>query len=444
MAPGLVGFLHFFTLGAALPLLPLYLTKTLGYSWMLTGVILTAVPFSLLIAQLFVRSLSHVGFDVRLGLALSHLLAAGIIMGPGIWLPTPMQDTLQPPTQNIADWRIVFALTVLYFALLAPSMTWIAHVGDAATVTGKSVIRSWRVWGAVGFIAPAWLCESVLVRFPGILSRVESHDILFLVASWSGLATAFAAMLLPEIDPETEPPGMTNRATGGGAQNGLGIRLTAAFLLVVIVQRCHYAWNATFFESVFQQYDIGRPFVHRLTVADQVFELLGLFLLGTSVVTLGPRLMLAGATLAWVARSALLGWMSQSGVSGQVAMSCLLVAQVLQGCAVVAFFGTIGALLRLHGSVTGGRRQIIMASLAGILGMLIAGGVATFMLSPPAWDEALHPLVVDLVLIAPVVRGWPGTWWLSTVPALLAFFLVVVARVPKLSFDEIPQAGNKT
>ena len=49
VAPGLVGFLHFLTLGAALPLLPLYLKATLGYSWTICGVILTAVPFSLLI-----------------------------------------------------------------------------------------------------------------------------------------------------------------------------------------------------------------------------------------------------------------------------------------------------------------------------------------------------------------------------------------------------------
>jgi hypothetical protein len=442
MAPGLVGFLHFFTLGAALPLLPLYLTRTLGYSWLLTGVILTAVPFSLLIAQLFVRSLSNVGFDVRLGLALSHLLVAGIIMGPGIWL--------QPPMHDIADWRIVFALTVLYFALLAPSMTWIAHVGDAATLTGQSVIRSWRVWGAVGFIAPAWLCESVLVRFPGILSRVESHDILFLVASWSGLATAFAAMLLPETDPESEPesdpPGTTNRATKGVTQHGVGIRLAAAFLLIVTVQRCHYVWNAPFFESVFQRYDIGRQFVHRLAVTDQVFELLGLFLLGTGVVTLGPRLMLAGATLAWFVRSALLGWMSQTEVSGQVAMSCLLVAQVLQGGAVVAFFGTLGVTLRLQVSVKGGRRQVILASLAGIVGMLGGGFVADVMVTRNLLPEVLSilPGTVDLWIIAPILHGWSGAWWLSAVPAMFACFFVVVARVPELSFDEIPQAGNGT
>ena len=165
VAPGLVGFLHFFTLGAALPLLPLNLTRTLGYGWTLTGVILTTIPFSLLIGQIFVRTLSELGIDVRLGLAMSHLLAAGVAMSAGIWL--------EPSAGVSFNWLKVFGLIGLYFALLAPSMIWIARVGDASTTAGRSVIRSWRVWGAVGFVAPAWLCESALTRFPNLVSAVS-------------------------------------------------------------------------------------------------------------------------------------------------------------------------------------------------------------------------------------------------------------------------------
>ena len=120
MAPGLVGFLHFFTLGAALPLLPLYLKATLGYSWTVCGVILTAVPFSLLIAQVVVRSLSQYGIDVLLGLSMSHLLAAGVAMAAAF--------RAELSADSASDWRYVFGFAVLYFSLLAPSMSWIARV----------------------------------------------------------------------------------------------------------------------------------------------------------------------------------------------------------------------------------------------------------------------------------------------------------------------------
>ena len=132
VAPGLVGFLHFFTLGAALPLLPLYLRGTLGYSWTLSGVILTAIPFSLLISQIFVRSLSRFGIDVRLGLAVSHLMAAGVAMAAAFRGELTADAT--------SDWRYVFGFTILYFSLLAPSVSSIARVGDAATSSGRSVI----------------------------------------------------------------------------------------------------------------------------------------------------------------------------------------------------------------------------------------------------------------------------------------------------------------
>jgi hypothetical protein len=446
VAPGLVGFLHFFTLGAALPLLPLYLTRTLGYSWTLTGVILTAIPFSLLIGQIFVRTLSELGIDVRIGLALSHLLAAGIAMSAGI--------LLEPSAGASFNWLNVFGLTALYFALLAPSMTWIARVGDASTAAGRSVIRSWRVWGAAGFVAPAWLCESVLIHFPNLVPAIESHEILFLVAGWAGLATAFAAILLPEIAPESviaSEPGaaVVGRAgasdsSGELTESGLGMRLAIAMLLIVVVQRCHYMWNAPFFQSVLEQHGVGRQFVHRLTVADQVFELIGLLLLGTGIVKLGPRLMLVTGTLAWSGRSVLLGWMWESSVSGSAAMACLFAAQVLQGVAIVTFFGTFGVILRLHHGVSGCRRQIMLASVSGILGMLTAGFVAEALL-PGGPESILYELrivwgVTDsgILFLNPWLQGWTGIWLVSSVPSLLAALLVSLSKPSSVSRERLP------
>jgi len=444
VAPGLVGFLHFFTLGAALPLLPLYLTRTLGYGWTLTGVILTTIPFSLLIGQIFVRTLSGLGIDVRLGLAMSHLLAAGIAMSAGIWL--------EPSAGASFNWLKVFGLIGLYFALLAPSMTWIARVGDASTTAGRSVIRSWRVWGAAGFVAPAWLCESALTRFPNLVSAVESHEILFLVAGWAGLSTAFAAILLPEIAPESVAAPETLAGDGAGAgdsfgdvaSSGLGMRLAVAMLLIVVVQRCHYMWNAPFFQSVLDQHDVGRQFVHRLTVADQVFELMGLFLLGTGVVTLGPRLMLVTGTLAWFGRSVLLGWMAQTPVSGPIAVASLFAAQALQGVAIVTFFGTLGVILRLHQGVAGCRRQIMLASVGGILGMLIGGFVAEALQSggPTSilYDLRIVMGVTDrgVLFLEPWPNGWSGVWLFSAVPSLLAAVLVSLSKPSSVSRERLP------
>lgn len=433
MAPGLVGFLHFFTLGAALPLLPLYLKATLGYSWTVTGVILTAVPFSLLIAQVFVRVFSRYGIDVRLGLAVSHLMAAGVVMAAAF--------RAELSADAATDWRNVFGFVVLYFALLAPSMSWVARVGDAATSSGRSIIRQWRVWGTVGFVAPAWLCELVLVRFPNLVPMVESHEILIPVAGWAGLATAFAAILLPEVEPEpVESLGSDRRLTEPDAAK-FGASLAVAVLMIVVVQRCHYLWNAPFFESVLQKHEVGRQFVYRLTVADQVFELMALFMLGAGVMKVGTRSMLTVGAVAWLSRSVLLAWMSQASPSGQVAMASLCGAQILQGVAIAAFFGTLGVILKLHHGVAACRYQIMLVSVCGIVGMLIGGVIADDILAGSA-----NPLVGYLpgfngfsnseeTVVTSWLQGWSGVWLLSAVPCLIAILLTGLSKAASVSLD---------
>ncbi len=433
VAPGLVGFLHFLTLGAALPLLPLYLKATLGYSWTICGVILTAVPFSLLIAQVVVRSLSQYGIDLRLGLAVSHLLAAGVAMAAAF--------RAELSADSASDWRYVFGFTVLYFSLLAPSMSWIGRVGDAATQSGQSVVRMWRVWGTVGFILPAWLCESLLVRFPNLIPTVTSHEILIPVAGWAGLATAFSAILLPEVEPELDGDRSLTFQSDDPATAKFGTLLALAVLLIVVVQRCHYLWNASFFESILKAHAVERQFVHRLMVADQVFELIGLFLLGTGVMKFGTRVTLMVGGLAWVGRAVLLAWMSRTSPSGQVAMASLCGAQVLQGVAVVTFFGTLGVILKLHYGVLACRFQIMLVSVGGIVGMLIGGVVADDMLMDG--DGILLNGLPGLIglsssenpVVASWLQGWPGVWGLSAVPCLIAMILVCLSKTASVSLD---------
>jgi hypothetical protein len=433
VAPGLVGFLHFFTLGAVLPLLPLYLKGTLGYSWTVTGVILTVIPFSLLTAQVFVRSLSRFGIDVRLGLAVSHLLAAGIAMAAAFRAELTVDAT--------SDWRYVFGVMVLYFSMLAPSMSWIARVGDAATSSGRSVIRLWRVWGTVGFIAPAWLCELVLVRFPNLLPMVESHEILVPIAGWAGLATAFAAILLPEVEPETVHLDSSDSGADAASPSRLGLSLASAVLMVVVVQRCHYLWNAPFFESILNAHAVERQFVHRLTVSDQVFELIGLFLLGTGVMKFGTRVMLTVGASAWLGRAILLAWMSQSAPSGQVAMASLFGAQILQGVAIAAFFGTLGVILKLHLGISACRYQIMLVSVCGIVGMLIGCVIADEILagSPGFVVNSLRGLVGISTSESPSaarwLQGWSGVWIFSAVPCLLAIVLTGLSKTASVTLD---------
>lgn len=432
VAPGLVGFLHFFTLGAALPLFPLYLRNSLGVSWTIAGVILTAIPFSLLVGQVFVRTLSRIGIDVRPGLSVSHLLAAGIAM------LAAFRDRL--PLDGMPEWLPVFGLTVLYFSLLSPSMIWFARIGDASSESGQSMIRSWRVWGTVGFITPAWLCESVLIRIPELEAAVESFEIFFQMAAWAGLATAFSAILLPGSD-ATSVDGADSGNAAKSSSERIGLGLASAVVLIVLVQRCHYVWNAPFFKSILDEYDLGAPLIFRLVVASQVFELFGLMLLSCGVLKFGVRTMFVAGALSWSGRSLLLAWVAQAEASIHLELLGLGAAQILQGVATVAFFGTLGVVLRLHRGVDACRYQIMLVSVCGVLAVLIGGCFADAMLDRnlvPAVQGPLYRIELQSTgrfSIDAWYQGWAGVWCLSAIPSLLAVACVSSSRSASLSVD---------
>lgn len=434
MAPGLVGFLHGFVLGASIPLLPLYLKEIQGFSWTVTGIILTAIPFSLFVGFVSVRALTHVGVDARSGLAVSHLLAAGVAMAVAFRVELPVQVS--------ADWLPVFALAILYFSLLSPAIAWIGRFGDATTTSGQSTVRSLRVWGTVGFIVPAWLCESVLIRFSELEAAVRSYEILFQIVAWSGLAAALSAILLPDGDSSAsaraDPYGPQGEMTAGR----LGIGLASSLVLMVLVQRCHYVWSAPFFAAMIEPFNPSSPIVYRLLVADQIVELFGLLLLGAGLLKFGTRAILIIGALAWSGRSLLLAGISHGEHSIHLKMFSLGAAQILQGVAIVAYFGTLGVILRLHHRSDGCSSQIMLVAVTGVLAMLVGGCAADAFL--------------DRELIAPVhgplrsleisggesssvdvwYHGWAGVWYLSAVPGLLAVALVGFSKPAGGALDD--------
>ena len=73
-----LSFLHFATLGVVIPFLPLYLKRSLEFSWVHVGLVFGAFPLGTLLAPAVSRWLRGIGIDPRTGLAFGHLAAAGL------------------------------------------------------------------------------------------------------------------------------------------------------------------------------------------------------------------------------------------------------------------------------------------------------------------------------------------------------------------------------
>jgi MFS family permease len=164
-------------------------------------------------------------------------------------------------------------------------------------------------------------------------------------------------------------------------------------------------------------------------------------MLGVGVMKVGTRAMLVIGASAWLMRALLLAWMSQSVPSGQLAIACLFGAQVLQGVAIAAFFGTLGVVLRSHHEVAACRYQIMLVAVCGILGMLIGGVIADDILGGTSGFiltqllELVGLSTADNPGVAIWLQGWAGVWCLSAVPCLLAIPLAGLSKASSISLE---------
>jgi len=133
--------------------------------------------------------------------------------------------------------------------------------------------------------------------------------------------------------------------------------------------------------------------------------------------------------------------MSQASPSGQVAMASLCGAQILQGVAIAAFFGTLGVILKLNHGVAACRYQIMLVSVCGIVGMLIGGVIADDILAagPNSLLRNLPGMIGLSDSESPVdvswLQGWSGVWCLSALPCLVAIILTGLSKAASVSLD---------
>jgi hypothetical protein len=345
-------------------------------------------------------------------------------MGVGIWR--------QSESIPRVTWLTIFFIALIYFSLVSAATEWLTQT-DSTDDTSSA--RKWRVWGTVGFVIPAWLYESVFPLFGSSQPSFPSYDSLLTMAGWSGLSTAFCAILLAEQSAKASP------ATPDSTEQRIGFSLGATFVLMVIVQRCSHVWTAPFFDHVILSHGIEKPFVYRLVSMSHVFELVGLYFLGFGIVLTGIRTALAFGTIAWLARTALLASIASGVDSDRTALALLFASQILAGLGGTAFFGALGAFLRnsqLQKSRV--RPELIVACSAGAAGTLLGGAASHSVFTATPDNIALNDAIVAIsstlsslgltsTLPTETLPRWSILWWLLSILPLAALPFLLFSRL---------------
>jgi hypothetical protein len=409
---GLVSFFHFAVLGSWLPILPLYCRETLGFRWEQAGLIVACVSVGVLFAPLIHVIARKLSIDARVGMAISHLLGAGISLGVG-W------SRQQTEFQSVDLWDAV--LVVAAFSLvIGPTFHWMRELSlDFQT----SPSRSWRLWGAVGFVLPAWITEFGMFRVSALSESVLSRDALWLVAGWAGVLSALATFAVPRIKHSTQPD--DNPPT----RQRVGVGFTLSLLLVLFAHRAQSLWMPVFFDRVLLDHQVTIPFEHRLLVVAQVFEVLALYLLAVSLAIIRVRLTMCLGALCWVARGVLLAWMNQTPMPGREALAGLFVGQVLAGVGLALFFGAFGSI------VSNSRTRLLttLTGVAGIISVLIAGVCAHRLLDSDSSPFEILDRLRDHIEIAGItwrLSGWNLLWFGTALSAVLAIPLALGSKRP--------------
>lgn len=419
---GLVSFFHFAVLGAWLPVLPLYCQETLGFRWQQTGLVCACVFLGLLLAPVIHSASKKIAIDARVGLAASHLLGAGISMGIG-W------SRQRAEFQSVDLWHAV-ALVSVFSIVISPTFRWMHELSvdvQASDVDARKSI-SWRLWGAVGFVLPAWITEFAMGQLPMFSASVTSRDVLWLVAGWAGVLAAFATFVVPRLNRHVEHAEVSTQRIGSG--------LAVAFILILFAHRAQSLWMPVFFDRVLFLHQVTMPFEHRLLVVSQVFEMLALYMLVLSLTTVRIRLTICLGAACWLTRGLLMIWMNQTQMPGREALTVLFIGQVLSGVGLVFFFGAIGSIAAANprtGLLTG------LGGAASVVAVLIAGASAHRLIDPDTEPFQAVESLVETIKFGGIewrLRGWNLLWLATSLLSFIAILFVLVARLPLANQDE--------
>jgi nucleoside transporter len=431
----LMMFLQYFIQGSYLPIASVYVQDALGFTSTQVGYFSMALALGPILTPFLFGQLVDRLFATERVLAFCHL-AGGVLLlilftQSNVWL--------------------VIGLGALYSVLYVPTMMLTNALAFHHLKNSDREFPLVRLWGTIGFVAPAWWIEMVWLSGLEGQELNQARGLAFMLAGAASVVMGFYCLTLPHTPPQSGKardfaPGAVLRSFL--TQRNLFVLLVVT-LLIGVAHQFFFVWNSPFLKDILRSGNWAGAAEQRLSSIGQICEVAVMAGLGLAIVRLGFKTVMTFGIVAYTVRCLIFAAVFALDLpfAGKLILAGL--GQALHGfcfgCFLAAAFMYIdnviskdlrGSMQTLYGTCVLG----IGFLLGGYVGGWVGEIFTTLADATPLRETLGVSSTAGLIEFATKdgatqVRDWTGIWLSSAAIAAAAFVIFTAAfpaRVPSV------------
>eukprot|EP00913_Durusdinium_trenchii_P023296 g21874.t1 len=441
-------FLQYFVQGSYLPVISVYLEKSLKFNAEQLGNFGSALAIGPLIAPFIIGQIIDRHFSTQYVLAACHFLG-GILM---LLMFAIAREFLFPGIDRY--WPILI-LGVLYSALYIPSLMLTNSLTFHHLADRDREFPLVRLWGTIGFIVPAWLIEGYfLAGLKGAKLNLASSIILAL-AGVSGLVMAGYSMSLPDTPPPSKDKAdIAPRKVLGLLSMRNFLVLVLISLVVSAVHKFYFVWNSPFVKAILERGGTFTAQVQRISSIGQIAEVVVMAMLGFWIKRFGFKMTMLAGTAAYMLRCLIFAGAAMLDASSSVALPLVCLGQALHGfcfgCFIAAAYiytdrvapkDVRGTMQNFYGTFVLGVGAIAGGYISGQIGASYTTTIPASAVEAEvsAAENAGVIVTLDDSKETATVRNWTGIWLSGALLAGIAMlgFLLLFPKVDPSVLEEL-------
>lgn len=275
-------FLQYFVQGCYLPIAALYVDQTLGFSAGQVGIFVAALAVGPILAPFVIGQMVDRAYATERVMAGCHLIG-GLLM-----LALFYQSRAWP----------VIILGTLYSVLYVPTMM-LSNSLAFRHLRNSDMEFPWiRLFGTLGFIAPAFLIELWWLRGLEGAELAQARGVAFALSGVFGIAMALYCLTLPKTPPEkSEVRGYAPGAVMAMLKQRDFFVIVAVTFFICIAHQYFFVFNSVFLRDILDSGGWQTAAEQRISSIGQWCEILVMAFLGFMLKRLGyKRVLIIGAS----------------------------------------------------------------------------------------------------------------------------------------------------